>query len=65
MKTKVDKSSEFTTFTDIMELIDLYPYCYVCSYVTFCEELLSKEKEIKIFPNSRPWVTKKIEGFDL
>jgi hypothetical protein len=30
----------------------------VSDYITFCEDMLVPKKEIKVFPNNKPWVTK-------
>ncbi len=41
---------------DIDELTDV-----ICSYVTFCEDMLIPVKSFKKFPNSKPWVTKSLK----
>ena len=33
----------------------------VCSYIHFCEDLYSVPKEICIYPNNKPWVTKALK----
>lgn len=33
----------------------------ICSYVTFCEDMLIPVKSFKKFPNSKPWVTKSLK----
>lgn len=38
---------------DINELTDV-----VCSYITFCKEPAIPTKEVKVFPNNKPWVSK-------
>ncbi len=41
---------------DIDELTNV-----ICSYVTFCEDMLIPVKYFKKFPNSKPWVTKSLK----
>jgi len=33
----------------------------VTNYITFCVELCVEKKEIKIYPNNKPWVTKRLK----
>ena len=42
--------------TGVDELCDT-----VTAYVNFCELEVTNEKEIKIFPNNKPWITKEIK----
>ncbi len=39
--------------SDIHELTDV-----VSRYVTFCEDSVIPKKTVKVFPNSKPWVSK-------
>ena len=41
---------------DVEELNDV-----VTEYVKFCESVCVKTKEVKCFPNNKPWVTKDIK----
>lgn len=41
---------------DTDELTDV-----ICSYVTFCEDMLIPVKYFKKFPNSKPWITKSLK----
>lgn len=34
----------------------------VSAYVTFCEDLVIPKKEIHIYPNNKPWVTKSVKN---
>lgn len=43
--------------SDIDELTDV-----VSSYVTFCEDCVIPKKSVKIFPNSKPWVSKTLKN---
>ena len=46
----------FESCKDVEELNDV-----VSEYVKFCESVCVKTKEIKCFPNNKPWVTKDIK----
>ena len=41
---------------DVEELNDV-----VSEYVKFCESVCVKTKEVKCFPNNKPWITKDIK----
>ena len=43
--------------TDIDELTDV-----VCSYVTFCENMIIPTKTIKVYPNNKPWMSKEVRA---
>lgn len=34
----------------------------LCQLVTFCEDLVIPKKEIRIYPNNKPWVTKSVKN---
>ena len=34
----------------------------ITSYIRFCEDNIVSKKSIKIFPNNKPWVTKRIKN---
>ena len=34
----------------------------ITSYISFCEDNIVSKKSIKIFPNNKPWVTKRIKN---
>ena len=34
----------------------------ISSYISFCEDTIIPQKEIKIFPNNKPWVTKSLKS---
>lgn len=42
---------------DIDELTDV-----VCSYVTFCENMIITTKKIKVYPNTKPWMSKAVKS---
>lgn len=43
--------------SDLSELVDT-----VSSYILFCEEICVETKEVKFYPNNKPWVTKELKG---
>lgn len=43
--------------TDIDELTDV-----ICSYVTFCENMIIPTKAIKVYPNNKPWMSKEVRA---
>ena len=52
MKMKMIESS-----TSIDQATDV-----ITSYIRFCEDNIVSKKSIKIFPNNKPWVTKRIKN---
>jgi hypothetical protein len=33
----------------------------ISSYITFCEDTIIEKKEVKIFPNNKPWISKSLK----
>jgi hypothetical protein len=33
----------------------------ISSYITFCEDTIIQKKEVKIFPNNKPWISKSLK----
>ena len=44
------------TITDINELTDT-----ISEYIKFCESVCVETKNVKIFPNNKPWITKELK----
>lgn len=42
---------------DLDQLVDV-----ICSYVTFCRDMIIPCKRVKIYPNNKPWVTKSVKA---
>ena len=34
----------------------------MCGYIDFCVECTIPQKTVKMFPNNKPWITKRIKG---
>ena len=47
----------YNACSDLNELVDV-----VSSYITFCVDSVIPTKEITVYPNNKPWVTKKLKG---
>ena len=47
----VDSSSDINELTES-----------VCGYTDFCVECTIPQKTVKMFPNNKPWITKRIKG---
>ena len=47
----VDSSSDINQLTES-----------VCGYIDFCVECTITQKTVKKFPNTKPWITKRIKG---
>ena len=47
----VDSSSDINELTES-----------VCGYIDFCVECTIPQKTVKMFPNNKPWITKRIKG---
>ena len=45
---------------DLNELTDV-----TCSYVAFCRDMIVPRKRVRIYPNNKPWITKRITLVDL
>jgi len=45
-----------TSSRDLDELTDV-----VCSWISYCEDTVIPDREVKIYPNSKPWVSKHLK----
>ena len=45
----IDSSADVHEATDV-----------ISSYVTFCEEMITPQKIVKIYPNNKPWISKSL-----
>lgn len=41
---------------DLDSLVDV-----TCSYITFCRDMIVPCKQVKIYPNNKPWVNKAVK----
>ena len=53
--------SDWTVFEDSAKDIDELTDT-VCSYITFCEDIVIPKKYVKVYPNNKPWVTKSLKN---
>ena len=50
---------DWEAFKDSSEQIDELT---VCSYITFCEDLIVPTRKVKVFPNIKPWMSKSVKN---
>ena len=53
--------TEWQVFTDACEDLDELNDC-VTQYISFCENICSVDKKIKVFNNSKPWINKDLKS---
>ena len=54
------ESTSWNTFLDENETIDEWVEV-VTNYILFCRDTCVQQKEIKIYPNNKPWISKEIK----
>ena len=52
--------TEWNVFLDSSESVDEATNV-ISDYIMFCEDMIIPTKEIKIFPNNKPWITKSLK----
>ncbi|GFS07778.1 hypothetical protein ElyMa_004740600 [Elysia marginata] len=52
--------TDWSVFTEACETVNELNEC-VCEYIKFCEDLIVKKKEVTVYPNNKPWVTKEMK----
>ena len=61
MKMKMCECTDWGVMIESSTCIDQATYV-ITSYIRFCEDNIVSKKSIKIFPNNKPWVTKRIKN---
>ena len=51
-----------SVFMDTAEDLDKAADTSVTDYVLFCEEMIIPKRTLTIFPNNKPWITKKLKS---
>ena len=52
--------TEWDVMTDSCDSFDEQIFT-TCSYIQFCEDLVTTTKKIKCYPNNKPWVSKELK----